>query len=70
MTKKESDGVLRQTAWPPQSPDLSSAEIVWDEFDCRVKERQPKKMLRTSGNYFNSSYVYMPKMSSDVNEPD
>uniref|UniRef100_A0AAZ3P8X2 Uncharacterized protein n=1 Tax=Oncorhynchus tshawytscha TaxID=74940 RepID=A0AAZ3P8X2_ONCTS len=29
LTKKESDGVLHQMTW------------VWDEFDCRVKEKQP-----------------------------
>lgn len=69
MTKKESDGVLRQTAWPPQSPDLNPAEMVWEEFDCRVKEKQPK-IAPNLRELFNSSYVYMPKMSSDVNESD
>lgn len=43
LTKKESDGVLRQ------SPNSRPAEMVWEEFDCRVIEKQPKKMLRTSG---------------------
>ena len=28
--------------WPPQSPNLNPNEMVWDEFDCRVKEKQPK----------------------------
>jgi transposase len=27
--------------WPPQSPDLNPFEMVWDEFDRRVKEKQP-----------------------------
>jgi hypothetical protein len=33
--------VLRQMTWPPQSSDLNPNEMVWDELDCRVKERQP-----------------------------
>ena len=38
---KESDGMLHQMTWPPQSPDLNPIEMVWDELDCRVKEKQP-----------------------------
>uniref|UniRef100_A0AAZ3SUD3 Tc1-like transposase DDE domain-containing protein n=1 Tax=Oncorhynchus tshawytscha TaxID=74940 RepID=A0AAZ3SUD3_ONCTS len=41
LTKKESDGVLHQITWPPQSPDFNPIEIVWDELDRRVKEKQP-----------------------------
>ena len=41
MTKKESDGVLHQMTWPPQSHDLNPVAMVWDELDCRVKEKQP-----------------------------
>jgi hypothetical protein len=36
---KESDKVLHQMAWPPRS--LNPIEMVWDELDRRVKEKQP-----------------------------
>ena len=41
MTEKERDGVLRQMTWPPQLPNLNPVEMVWDELDRRVKEKQP-----------------------------
>ena len=41
LTKEESDGVLHQMIWPPQSPNINPIEMVWDELDRRVKERQP-----------------------------
>uniref|UniRef100_A0AAZ3RQK9 Serine-threonine/tyrosine-protein kinase catalytic domain-containing protein n=1 Tax=Oncorhynchus tshawytscha TaxID=74940 RepID=A0AAZ3RQK9_ONCTS len=41
LTKKESDGVLHQMTWPPQSPNLYPIEMVWDELDRRVNEKQP-----------------------------
>lgn len=27
--------------WPPQSADLNPVEMVWNELDQRVKEKQP-----------------------------
>ena len=41
LTKKESDRVLHQMTWPPQSSNLNPIEIVWGELNCRVKEKQP-----------------------------
>ena len=49
LTKKECDGVLHQMTWPPQSHDLNPVEMVWDELDHRVKEKQP-----TGAQHMNS----------------
>ncbi|CAJ0952139.1 unnamed protein product [Ranitomeya imitator] len=43
LTKKESDGVLRQITWPPYSPDLNPIEMVLDELDRRVKAKKANK---------------------------
>ena len=40
LTRKDSDGVLHQITWPPQSPDLNPNDRIWDELECRVKEKQ------------------------------
>uniref|UniRef100_A0AAZ3Q083 Tc1-like transposase DDE domain-containing protein n=1 Tax=Oncorhynchus tshawytscha TaxID=74940 RepID=A0AAZ3Q083_ONCTS len=42
LTNKGSNGVLHQMTWPPQSPNLNLIEMVWDELNHRVKEKQPK----------------------------
>ena len=47
LTKKESDGVLHQMAWPPQTPDLNPIEMVWDDLDRRVMEKQPTNAQHT-----------------------
>ena len=47
LTKMESDGVLHQMTWPPQSPDLNPIQMVWDEVDRRVKEKQPTSAQHT-----------------------
>ena len=41
MTKKESDGMLHQMTWHPQSPDLNPVQMFWDEMDHRVKTKRP-----------------------------
>ena len=41
LTNKESDGMLHQMTWLPQSPDLNPIKMVWDELDHRVREKQP-----------------------------
>ena len=33
--------MIHKMTWPPQSPDLNPIEMVWDELDHRVKEKQP-----------------------------
>jgi hypothetical protein len=41
LTNKESDGVLHQMTWSPLPPNLNPIEMVWDELDRKVKEKQP-----------------------------
>jgi hypothetical protein len=41
LSKKKSDGVLHQMTWPPQLHELNPIELVWDELNSRVKEKQP-----------------------------
>ena len=53
MTKKESDGVLPQMIWPPQSPDLNPIEMVWDELEHGVKENT----FKTVGKAFQVKLV-------------
>ncbi|XP_073529695.1 uncharacterized protein [Phyllobates terribilis] len=38
LTKRESDGVLRQMTWPPQSPDLNPIEM---EIPCKLVTLSP-----------------------------
>ena len=43
LTKKESDGMLHQMTWPPQSPNLNQIEMVCDELDRRMNENLPTR---------------------------
>ena len=59
LTKKESDGVLHQMIWLPQSLDLNPFEMFWDELDHRVKEKQPtrsKHMLEFLQDCWKSNF--------------
>ena len=38
---EDSDAVLHQMSWPPQSPNLNPIEMILVDLDRRVKEKQP-----------------------------
>ncbi|CAJ0955310.1 unnamed protein product [Ranitomeya imitator] len=45
LTKKESDGVLHQMSWPPQSPDLNPIEMVWEMAPRKGKEKKEEQVI-------------------------
>ena len=71
LNKKESDGVLHQLTWHPQSPNLNPIEKVWDELDLREKTlgkalqvklvvRMPrvcKAVIKEKGGYIEESKI-------------
>uniref|UniRef100_A0A4W6D483 Tc1-like transposase DDE domain-containing protein n=1 Tax=Lates calcarifer TaxID=8187 RepID=A0A4W6D483_LATCA len=41
LDRKDEEGVLRKMDWPPQCPDLSPVELVWDKLDRSVRKVHP-----------------------------
>lgn len=74
LTKKESDGVLLQMTWPPQSPDLNPIEMFWDEMDHRVKAKIVQHLWELlqdcwetiSGDYLMKLIKRMPRVCKAV----
>ncbi|MDF4419859.1 transposase, partial [Vibrio parahaemolyticus] len=63
LAKKEEEGTLRMMTWPAQSPDLNPIELVWDELDRKVKNKQPTsaanlyEMLTEAWEEISSDYL-------------
>ena len=53
LTKKESDGVLRQMTWPPQSPDLNPIECFGMRWTAEWRQRG-QQVLSISRNSFKT----------------
>jgi transposase len=74
LTKKQSDGVLHQMTWPPQSHDLNPIEIVWDELDLRLKEKQPTSRSAYVGSPVGKAFQVklverMPRVCNAIIKP-
>jgi hypothetical protein len=70
LTKKASDGVLHQTTWPPQWPDLKPIEMVWDELDRRVRESSQQVLSNTFlvTTWFHKSSLLFYNVESSKNK--
>lgn len=44
LRRKASPGGMQLMEWPPQSPDLSPIELLWDEVDRQVQEKRPSSV--------------------------
>ena len=45
--------------WPPQSPDLSSIELAWDELDRKVRSRRSRNEKELF-EYLKSEWEQLP----------
>ncbi|KAM9421527.1 jun dimerization protein 2-like isoform 1-T1 [Salvelinus alpinus] len=52
--------------WPPQSPDLNPIEMVWDELDRRVKEKQPTSAQHVGKAFLMKLVERIPRMCKAV----
>ena len=77
LAKKEAEGKLKLMTWPAQSPDLNPIELVWDELDRKVRNKQPTnavnlyEMLTEAWDEISSDYLMkliarMPRVCNAV----
>ena len=48
LQKKAQAGTIQLMTWPPQSPDLSPIELLWDEVDRQVQSKKPTSLAELS----------------------
>ena len=42
LSELENDKIIERMIWPPQSPNLSPIELLWDELNRNFKKLMPK----------------------------
>jgi transposase len=77
LEQKETEGVLKNMVWPPQSPDLNPIELLWEELDrnihncCPSSKEDMWKVLQESWNNIspetiNKLIARMPRLVKKV----
>ncbi len=77
LERKQSAGIMSVMEWPPQSPDLNSIELLWEELDRDVRKKCPTSVnhlwailqeawSNTSSQCLNKLTARMPRLCRAV----